>query len=27
LLEGRDKAALEAWSSKILAVIKKEVGE
>ncbi len=27
LLEGRDKAALEAWSTKILAVIKKEVGE
>jgi len=27
LLEGRDKAALEAWSAKILAVIKKEVGE
>lgn len=27
LLEGRDKAVLEAWSSKILAVIKKEVGE
>jgi phosphoglucosamine mutase len=27
LLEGRDKAALESWSTKILAVIKKEVGE
>jgi phosphoglucosamine mutase len=27
LLEGRDKSALEAWSAKILAVIKKEVGE
>ncbi len=27
LLEGRDKAVLEAWSGKILAVIKKEVGE
>jgi phosphoglucosamine mutase len=27
LLEGRDKAVLEAWSAKILAVIKKEVGE
>jgi phosphoglucosamine mutase len=27
LLEGRDQAALEAWSIKILAVIKKEVGE
>jgi phosphoglucosamine mutase len=27
LLEGRDKAVLESWSSKILAVIKKEVGE
>jgi len=27
LLEGRDKATLEAWSAKILAVIKKEVGE
>jgi phosphoglucosamine mutase len=27
LLEGRDKSALEAWSTKILAVIKKEVGE
>jgi phosphoglucosamine mutase len=27
LLEGRDKATLDAWSAKILAVIKKEVGE
>jgi len=27
LLEGRDKAVLESWSTKILAVIKKEVGE
>ncbi|HWC58829.1 MAG TPA: phosphoglucosamine mutase [Verrucomicrobiae bacterium] len=27
LLEGRDKAVLESWSAKILAVIKKEVGE
>ena len=27
LLEGRDQAALEAWSAKILAVIKKQVGE
>jgi len=27
LLEGRDKVVLESWSTKILAVIKKEVGE
>lgn len=27
LLEGRDKAVLESWSTKILSVIKKEVGE
>ena len=27
LLEGRDKAVLESWSTRILAVIKKEVGE
>ena len=27
LLEGRDKAVLESWSTKILAAIKKEVGE
>jgi len=27
LLEGRDKAALESWSTKILTVIKKEVGD
>jgi len=27
LLEGRDKTVLETWSTRILAVIKKEVGE
>jgi phosphoglucosamine mutase len=27
LLEGRDKSVLESWSTKILSVIKKEVGE